>query len=749
MTNLTDLLPAGAGGKQVSFTASGTISSGQTVALQTDGTVSAVASTGGDPSTGTAVVFEAGALPTSNETGIAFDSSNNKVVISYVDTQNAFYGTAVVGTVSGTSISFGTPVVFESSSTGSTSATFDSSNNKVVIAYNAGGSDYGTAIVGTVSGTSISFGSSNVFEAATTYNISTVFDSNSNRVVITYRDNGNSDYGTSIVGSVSGTAINFSGSPVTFNTAGTYSPTSVFDSSNNKVVVVYKDANSSFYGTAKVGTVSGSSISFGSATVFESANSEPYIAFDTTENKVVIIYEVPSPTTFKGIVGTVSGTSISFGSATSIGIIDSSTGSVTYDSSLNKIVAFYNADGDSYAGSFVVGTVSGTSISFGTPVSFTGAQTYNYASTFDSNANKVVVAYTDTGNSSYGTAAVVSTSTSTNTDFVGIADAAISDTASGNITIKGGIASSGLSGLTPNATYYVQDDGILAASGSIPYAIANASYDNISFSVNSQVSNPFDIAFNNDGSKMYVVNPADLGVYEYELSSNFDVSTAVYQRNKSFAADASNLYAMTWNSDGTKLYLLFFDSTYTVESYSLSTAFLITSATSDSVSLTVSQDTSPQNITFNDDGTKLFMVGIGSDKVYQYSLTSGFDLSTGSYDSVDFSVASQETSPKAVEFNDDGTQMFVVGPNADTIYEYGLTSGFDLSTASYSSISYNVNPEEADPRGLAFNSDGTKFYIIGGVFPRGVYQYSTTAASTTVVAGKALSATSINLDYSS
>ena len=43
-----------------------------------------------------------------------FDSTNNKVVIAYQDDGNSNYGTAVVGTVSGTSITFGTPVVFES-----------------------------------------------------------------------------------------------------------------------------------------------------------------------------------------------------------------------------------------------------------------------------------------------------------------------------------------------------------------------------------------------------------------------------------------------------------------------------------------------------------------------------------------------------------------------------------------------------------------------------------------------------------
>ena len=49
-------------------------------------------------------------------------------------------------------------------------------------------SNYGTAAVGEVSGTDITFGSSVVFNSATTYNISATFDSNSNKVVISYQD---------------------------------------------------------------------------------------------------------------------------------------------------------------------------------------------------------------------------------------------------------------------------------------------------------------------------------------------------------------------------------------------------------------------------------------------------------------------------------------------------------------------------------------------------------------------------------
>ena len=98
----------------------------------------------------------------------------NKVVIAYSRLwKQRWYGTAIVGTVSGTSISFGSPVVFESANNCLTSVKYDSNNGKVVIAYqDNGNSSYGTAIVGTVSGTSISFGSATVFESGYTLDTS-------------------------------------------------------------------------------------------------------------------------------------------------------------------------------------------------------------------------------------------------------------------------------------------------------------------------------------------------------------------------------------------------------------------------------------------------------------------------------------------------------------------------------------------------------------------------------------------------
>jgi hypothetical protein len=159
-------------------------------------------------------------------------------------------------------------------------------------------------------------------------------------------------------------------------------------------------------------------------------------------------------------------------------------------------------------------------------------------------------------------------------------------------------------------------------------------------------------------------------------------------------------------------------------------AFGLASASYDSVSFSVaSQATIPFDVTFNTDGTKMYIIGYTNDAVYQYTLSTGFDLSTASYDSVSFSVASQETGPSSVVFNTDGTKMYIVGITNDTVYQYTLSTGFDLSTASYDSVSFSVASQDITPYGLAFNADGTKMYIVGDN-TNTVYQYSTIAPTT-------------------
>ena len=80
----------------------------------------------------------------------------------------------------------------------------------------------------------------------------------------------------------------------------------------------------------------------------------------------------------------------------------------------------------------------------------------------------------------------------------------------------------------------------------------------------------------------------------------------------------------------------------------------------------------------------MFVVGDSTDDIREYHLTTGFDISTASYDSL-FSVNSQDTNPRGLAFNNDGTKMFVAGWKNQRVFEYHLTTGFDISTASYDS----------------------------------------------------------------
>ena len=407
---------------------------------------------------GSSVTFESAI--TQNIASI-FDSSNNKVVITYQDGGNSSYGTAVVGDVSGSSISFGTPVVFESASNGVAALTFDSNSNKVVLAYHdSSNSDYGTSRVGTVSGTSISFGSAAVYESAVSYYNAIDFDSNLNKVVIAYRDQGNSNYGTAVVGTVSGTSISF-GTPVVFNAGSVEDCSVIFDSSNNKTVILYKDTANSNYGTAIVGTVSGTSISFGSEVAFNSAaTTYPIGIFDPSSSKIVIAFrDEGDSNNGKVMVGTVSGTSISFGSEVlyASGITGNGSG-IAYDSENNQIILVYQ---DATNGTVKTGTVSGSTVTLSSAVEFNSVDSTFNRVVFDSNSKVSVISYTDDDNSKYGKALVFKQ------DIRG----QVADGGNASMDIIGSV-STNQSGLTAGQQYFVQTDGTISTTADDPSVLA-------------------------------------------------------------------------------------------------------------------------------------------------------------------------------------------------------------------------------------------------------------------------------------
>ena len=127
----------------------------------------------------------------------------DKFTVTY---KKLYTGRACVGTISGTVITFGTEVVYNSSASEPHQIAYDPSTaDKFVVAYvDNGNSEYGTAVVGTISGTAISYGTPAVFNASSTREISLAFDPNtSGNFAVAYKDAGNSNYGTAVVGTIS------------------------------------------------------------------------------------------------------------------------------------------------------------------------------------------------------------------------------------------------------------------------------------------------------------------------------------------------------------------------------------------------------------------------------------------------------------------------------------------------------------------------------------------------------------------
>ena len=261
------------------------------------------------------------------------------------------------------------------------------------------------------------------------------------------------------------------------------------------------------------------------------------------------------------------------------------------------------------------------------------------------------------------------------------------------------------------------------------YDIANASYDSVSFAFGTQDAAGTNIQFTPDGTKMILLGITNDDLFEYSLSTAWDISTASYTSNSfDLGSQATNMYGAFFRSDGTKIYVVSIGGV--VYQYSMSTAWDITTASYDSASFSVSsQAGSARDLWLKPDGTKMYVVDAGNDSIYQYTLSTAWDISTASYDSVSLSVSSQDSTPISIYFKPDGASFWLQGFGSNSVYQYTLTTAWDLSAASYSSVSFSTSTQTSFSFGMTFGSNGSKMYIsdnTGDV----IYQYSTGSTAT-------------------
>ena len=137
-----------------------------------------------------------------------------------------------------------------------------------------------------------------------------------------------------------------------------------------------------------------------------------------------------------------------------------------------------------------------------------------------------------------------------------------------------------------------------------------------------------------------------------------------------------NLHGIAFKTDGTKMFLANDGSNDDIDEYSLSTAWDVTTAVFTQSKNIGSEETNVRAVTFKSDGTKMYIVGTGSDAVKEYTLSTAWDVSTASY-SQDFSVSAKDTAPTGVFFRndggaDDGKQMYVAGNTNDPLLLFDM-----------------------------------------------------------------------------
>jgi len=184
-----------------------------------------------------------------------------------------------------------------------------------------------------------------------------------------------------------------------------------------------------------------------------------------------------------------------------------------------------------------------------------------------------------------------------------------------------------------------------------------------------------------DGTTIYVVGQTLDNVYQYSLSTAWNVATATLSQIHSVTAQETLPVDLFFKSDGSVLYLLG-DQGNDITYYSLSESWNVGSTiTLDGTYSLSAQTTTPSGLHFSGDGTKFWVSSVTT--VFQYTVATPWTLTTASYDNKSFTNP-QDTTLKSVSLDPSGTTMFLLGDTNDRVYEYYLTTANDITTAVYS-----------------------------------------------------------------
>lgn len=468
MSNLSDLLPAGASAKQITATDSGSgISSKAPVILNSDGTVTGISET-----TDSAAVANLQTVNAYNANSsysrVCYAATEDRFVLAYSDSNNSNYLVYRVGTMSGGAITWTTPTVIDSNAASDyIDIIYHNYTGKLVLAYSQSANDSFVTIgeFGSSPYTSITWGTrANALSTGMWFYTTLAEWQGTDKFVIQGLYIGGNWQGYARVGTISGSTFSV-GTEITWTAAGVANLPShadmVYDTNiGDQMLLAYAVHSSSATNFAtQVLTLSGTDVTSTtpqSVSTTTAGTDTIGLAWDTDLKQALLIYgEEPEDsygiaTSYVVVISTHAGyttvnTPINFASVAGNQYAGSYRKGVVYDSSKKRFALTYLPS--TLAQQMTEITVSGTTPSFSGTNTAVGAEAFTetVGSAFDSNSGKMVVVCSDKDASNYLRSWVYTISgTSSNLTaqaFVGVADSAISASAAGSIIVQGGTVS--------------------------------------------------------------------------------------------------------------------------------------------------------------------------------------------------------------------------------------------------------------------------------------------------------------------
>jgi len=231
--------------------------------------------------------------------------------------------------------------------------------------------------------------------------------------------------------------------------------------------------------------------------------------------------------------------------------------------------------------------------------------------------------------------------------------------------------------------------------------------------------NPSGVVFNSDGTAMFSTETGTNTISEYSCSTGFDISTCsnnagANDLNISGDLGLGDPQGLAFNSDGTLMFVA--NDANEILEYSCSTGFDISTCSNNAGAndLDVSGDLSGNvsGVAFNSDGTKMFVADDAGD-ILEYTCPA-FDIDTCDNDSNnnDFDASAEADAPTDLAFSSDGTKMFVTDETDGEVNEYTCPA-FDIDTCTFVNAFDFGTPLEDTPTGIAFSTNGLTMFIAG------------------------------------